>query len=289
MQFSTKTILLALSIISTSQVHADTDDILQQVVVHNTCHDDVWFRESYPDMKIEGLTTQTYTTAEEIHTTGAGSGERGGNHLSFAKWDCFGFNDGRGGGRTCTDDSMALVELNMGAGQQLAIGSPVVGNWNFNTQMGFINLGISVLVTTLDDEPSCITPGGSYHYPFTDCDNIGGKFVPATNGNGDGYCTPPEGPRGCKAQAATQAGQTWQETLRDDTFTKSDWNHSYKNCLLSKLPYGTPVQQNGAYQGCANKDATYFCNPDPNPWPPVGFLFSCTKPNQKITITLTCE
>ena len=278
MQFTTKTILLALSIISTSHVNADNDDILQQVVVNNSCPDDVWFRESYPDMKIPGNSVQTYNTAEEIHTTHS---EPGGNRFSFAKYDCF-------TGRTCTDESLALVELNMKAGQQLAIGSPVVGNWNFNTQTGFINLGMTVLVTTMDDEPSCITPGGSYQYPFSDCDTIGGKFVPATDGEGDGYCAPPE-PRGCKAQAATSAGETWQDTLRDGTFTTSDYNHSYNNCLPSKLPYGSQVPQNGDTQGCANKDATFFCNPDPNPWPPVGFLFDCTKPQQKITITLTCE
>jgi hypothetical protein len=272
--------------LATSQVHANTDDILQQVVVNNSCPDDVWFRESYPDMKIPGNSVQTYNTAEEIHTTHS---EPGGNRFSFAKWDCFAWNMGRGGDRTCVDDSMALVELNMGAGQQLAIGSPVIGNWNFNTQTGFINLGMTVLVTTLDDEPSCITPGGSYHYPFSDCDTIGGKFVPATGGNGDGYCTPPEGSRGCQAQAATSAGETWQDTLRDGTFTTSDNNQSYNNCLPSKLPYGSPVPQNGATQNCANKDATFFCNPDANPWPPVGFLFDCTKPQQKITITLTCE
>jgi len=255
--------------------------------VNNSCPDDVWFRESFgpQGMKIPGNSVQTYNTPEEVSSL---SSELGGNRLSFAKWDCFNWNMDRGGGRTCADEFMALVELNMGPGKEFAIGSPIVGNWNFNTQTGFINLGMTVLVTTLDDEPSCTTPGGSYQYPFSDCDTIGGNFVPATDGEGDGYCTAPE-PRGCKAQAATSAGETWQETLRDGTFTTSDYNQSYNNCLPSKLPYGSQVPQNGNTQGCANKDATFFCNPDPNPWPPVGFLFDCTEPQQKITITLTCE
>ena len=50
-----------------------------------------------------------------------------------------------------------------------------------------------------------------------------------------------------------------------------------------------PSPEGGHTQGCANNDATFFCDPMNPGWPGVGFLFDCHKPQQKITIDLTCE
>ena len=273
------------------------------VVVDNQCKDDVWFRESYAQgMKISGNSVRTYNTAEEIHTTHL---EPGGNRFQFAKWDCFTWNMERKGGRTCIDEFMAILEFNLvGNNDEVKIGSqiPIDSHWNFNAQYGFINLNMRVLVTTLGDEPSCDTPGGFYYYDFNECNTIG-RFVPSTEikgggfptKSGDGICYPPnyppEGNKLCELQEKLPGGKNWQETLRKKTFTdnRAFGSGGVENCInsVTTRPYAPP--RTGTTQGCANADATFFCNPDQPPWPQVGFLFGCDKPRQKITVVLTCS
>jgi len=259
---------------------------LQKIVVNNQCSSDVYFLESPADRLIKSGETKEYTRPDQIHTVHGG-------RFSFAKWDCFGFNERGGGGLTCDDDHMALIELNLISGKSvLEIGQPITSKWNFNAQTGFINLAMKVLVTTMDDEPSCESPGGSYNYRFSDCEKFGGQFSRENNpAKGDGYCKPPGSSqaRACLTQGATTAGRTWQKELRDRTFTISDNTVDYPNCLPYKVPRGTNEREGGQTQGCANNDASFFCNPEPSPWPGVGFLFGCHKPQQKITIDLTCD
>jgi len=262
-------------------------DTLQKIVVNNQCSSDVYFLESPADRLIKAGETKEYTRPDQIHTVLGG-------RFSFAKWDCFGFNEKGGGGLTCDDDHMALIELNNIAGKSvLEIGKQITSHWNFNAQTGFINLNMKVLVTTMDDEPSCESPGGSYNYRFSDCEKFGGQFSPEKNpAKGDGYCKPPgDGTpesKLCLTQGATTAGRAWQKELRDRTFTISDNTVDYPNCLPDVVARGTSGSEGGHTQGCANQDASFFCNPQSDPWPGVGFLFGCHKPRQKITIDLTC-